>query len=146
MRLAFRQTVTSPSNAEWRLQGNLETRERKIDMFDGIIEDKKQERILRKCLKKAFKQDGRDPLSPLDSGWRTVYYRDDYADGWVEKTLLHSDGESPEEIYEWLWEEFGQKIYSMYDCTGKAFTYDFKLVPIKGTTDYIVLHYLGLDI
>lgn len=106
------------------------------------------DRRLRKILKKFGKeklQYRKDNLVSIYDDWRITYLKDD-SEGLVKRRVLYTDGETDEEIYNWLWENVAVEIRSQYDCTGQLFTEWFTVVHIKGTDRVIVIHRMGLDV
>lgn len=84
----------------------------------------------------------RDRLAIIDKNRNIkIFNCDDYG-SWIEKTIYPYEF-SADDIEEFI-EDNWQRIYSMYDCTGKAFTRDIRCFPINGKT--IVYHFKSLDI
>lgn len=79
----------------------------------------------------------------ISEDWRTLIVND--GEGGVDYIIFQDDGESDEEIQEYVDEEVGYApINSPYDCTGRPFTWDkhWKRTP----AGIVVIHRWAIDV
>lgn len=111
-------------------------------------EQKRQEKLLKRLMKKSFNRGIPKPVESLLSKSR-VRYDDDYPEGWKEYGFIpfHTTEDwSDDEIEEYLDECVKMPyINSPYDCTGQAFTFgiEWHRNP-SGLVSFI--HRVGLDV
>ena len=112
-----------------------------------------EQAIERRLLKRINNQGEPYEVRPLTARGRVRWDEGDYCDSYTEYGFLSSSSGKPldgnkytdEEIREFIDDSMVMRIYSPYDCTGKAFTVgvDWHRNP-SGLISY--KHYIGFDV